>query len=488
MPNQKLLEVIHHLSDSERKRLRLFVASNYHNKKYNRGRIVQLLEMILSTPTRDNEGLNNKEQLNQVFFPEKPYEEKGKNPIDSLASDLFSLVRQFLLYEEQSAQWTKVTESLALAKFYRQNNLEQRFWQTIKSLRKQLAKQTIKDETYFELLLQTENEVASFQSIFNTYTDDSNLINANIALDNYFVISKLEKASGLLFQKHMGQVQTEEALLFNEAILTHFEDYPSIQTPLAELYYLVTKLLRSPNDTPLLENFIEKAEEYEKVIPKNKFHNIMAFYRYFVGRQYQLQVSGKQLLDKLFVLYQKHLDKGYFHHGEHPCLLPGSLKLMVNIAIKVGAIEWASQLLVRYPPNKIIGTRYPLEAHSLCEAEVLFAERKFLQAEKQIVYRNFENINYSILADILLIKVYYEIQNDLLESRASALSQKIRRTKLTQTNKQQYLNFLRVVNQLIKNQLIRPPEELTKLATLINELVPIIEREWLIQKLHQMRS
>ncbi|WP_367392164.1 hypothetical protein [Lewinella sp. LCG006] len=486
MPNQKLLEVVEHLSFSQRKELRLFVGSNYHNRKYNRGKVLQLLEFILDTPAGQEEELNDKEKLNTYFFPEKPFEENDKNPIDSLASDLFSLVREFLLQEEQSSQWTKISESLAMAKFYRLNNLEQRFWQTIKRIRKELKKQQIKDENYFKAQLQTEDEVASFQSTFNTYTDDSNLVKANIALDSYFTISKLEKASGLLFQQHMGQVQTAESLLFSEAIMDQFMAYQDIQTPLAQLYYLVIKLLQNPIGTNDLQDFLAKAEKYEKEIPPAKFRNLMAFYRYFVGRKYQLTVSGQELLNKLFVLYQKHLDKGYFHLGNQACLLPGSLKLMINIAIKVNAIDWASNLLERYPPNQIIGTRYPLEAHSLCTAEVLFAEKKFSEAEQHIVYRNYENVNYSILADILLIKIYYETENDLLESRTSALSQKVRRSKLTKDDKQRYLNFLSLVNQLLKYRLIKPKKALKKLKSQVQELVPIIEREWLQHKLQQL--
>ena len=204
----------------------------------------------------------------------------------------------------------------------------------------------------------------------------------------------------------------------------------------------------------------------------------MAYYRYFMGRKYQLEPS-KEKLQQIFELYQEHLEEGFFHLRHKKHLMPGSLKVMTNIAIKVDAIDWAKQLLKRYPPAKIAGTRYPKEAHSLCEADVFFAEGDYDKASQCLTYRNFENVNYSILADILLIKIYYTTDHVLLENRIAALSRKVRRSKLTSSTKQQYLNFLRIINLLLKNRFTKPVAELNKIKALIDELTPLIEREWL---------
>lgn len=213
-------------------------------------------------------------------------------------------------------------------------------------------------------------------------------------------------------------------------------------------------------------------------MPIWRYRNLMAYYRYFIGRKYQLAPSDEKLR-QLFELYKEHLEQGFFHLRYKKHLMPGSLKLMTNIAIKVGATDWAKQLLKKYPPAKIAGTRYPAEAHSLCEADVFFAEGDYEKASQCLTYRNFENVNYSILADILLIKIYYTTDHVLLENRIAALSRKVRRSKLTQNAKQQYLNFLRIVNLLLKNRFTKPAAELSKISTQIDELSPMVEREWL---------
>ena len=480
MPNQKLIETLRCFSEEERKRLLRFVESDYHNEKYNRPRTIQLLQYLLNKKLTDKDISLQKEKLQQLFFPQKPFVKKRKNAIDSLASDLFSLIRLFVLYEqEHSSEKRKWKEQLTMIRFYRSNNLEHRFWQAVQQFRRMLDKVPTRGEMYYKQLLDLEEEIVAFQTIFNTYTGDSNLVRAHLALDKCYTITKLEKAAVLLFQQKLGQIQTDDALLLNELLIEVFAKYPEIQTPPAKLYYLIIRLLQRSSDQELMEEFVKSVNDLKNQIPAKQYRNIMAFYRYFLGRQYQQESSGPELLQRLFSLYREHLQAGYFDVDKTGRILPASLKLMTNIAIKVGDFIWADQLLSSYGPNKITGTRFPIEAHSLCQAEVLFARELYTEALDHIMYRNFEDINYSILADVLLIKIYFVKDHNLLESRISALAQKVRRTKLTQAHKQQYLNFFKVMNLLSKYRWSKLPAELTKLQTMVKGLVPLLEREWL---------
>ncbi len=480
MPNQRLIETLRCFSEEERKRLVYFVESSYHNHKYNRPKTIQLLLHLLNKNLSDHDVLKQKEVLQALFFPEKPFVKKRKNAIDSLASDLFSLIKRFVLYEyEYNSENRKWKEQLMMIRFYRSNNLEHRFWQAVQQFRRMLKKSQTRGEKHYQYVLELEEEVVTFQTTFNTYTGDSNLIRAHLALDKCYTITKLEKAAVLIFQQKLGQIQTDDALLLNQLLIEVFSQYSEIQTPLAKLYYLIIRLLQNSSDQMIMEEFVDSVHAFKKQIPAEKYRNIMAFYRYFIGLRYQQESSGPKLLQRLFTLYRQHLQDGYFAVDRAGRILPGSLKLMTNIAIKVGDFNWAEQLLNLYGPRKITGTRFPMEAHSLCQAEVLFARELYTESLDHIIYRNFEDINYSILADILLIKIYFVKDHNLLESRISALAQKVRRTKLTQAHKQQYLNFFKVMNLLCKYRWSKLPAELSKLQEMIKGLVPLLEREWL---------
>lgn len=100
-----------------------------------------------------------------------------------------------------------------------------------------------------------------------------------------------------------------------------------------------------------------------------------------------------------------------------------------------------------------------------------------------VVYRLFENPVLSILADLLLIKIYYETEDELLHSRMKALDQKVRRSKLTPPVKNRYLNFLRKLDKIVK---YGSPKRANRLARLLEEIrtePEIVAREWLLEQL-----
>ncbi|MEZ4921338.1 MAG: hypothetical protein R2792_19745 [Saprospiraceae bacterium] len=81
---------------------------------------------------------------------------------------------------------------LSIAQFYLDENMAHRFKQTIDSSTETIRKQRIQDATYFQTLFELEQKKAHFDSAYNNYSDDANLIRANQSLDAYFTIKKLE--------------------------------------------------------------------------------------------------------------------------------------------------------------------------------------------------------------------------------------------------------------------------------------------------------
>ncbi|MEL6655943.1 MAG: hypothetical protein AAFP77_07610 [Bacteroidota bacterium] len=481
MPNQKLVEILRSLSDAQCVKLRQFIESPYHNDRFNKTKITQLGDHLLDAIGASDAELPAKSVLNNIFFPDHPYKEKEKNPIDSLASDLLSLVRRFILFEDLLLEHDKRQEQLAMARFYRKNNLENRFLATVAQFRKLQNKVDYKDEQYYHLLFTMEQEIAIFQTIYNTYADDSNLIAANQALDNYFAISKSEFATHLRFQKLLASVENDQSLLLSDYLFSVLEDYQELHNPLTILYQLIFGLLDEPENEELFAALSQAVERYEAEIAPRKFRNIMAYFRNISGRRTQLRLSGNELFEQLFPLYRAHLENGYFHVLDTQQILPGSLKVLVNLAIKARQEEWAERLLETYPPSRMTGTKYPNEAHSLCAAELHFHQGNLTEAQDKLVYRNFENINYSILADILLLKIYFVTKNELLNSRAAALSQKVRRSKITPAHKKQYLNFLKLLGQVEKLRWKNSPKSKLRVKQRLQEVTPLIERAWLLQ-------
>jgi len=155
----------------------------------------------------------------------------------------------------------------------------------------------------------------------------------------------------------------------------------------------------------------------------------------------------------------------------------------VNIALRAGKVAWAESFLKTHGPDRITGTRYPLEWHSLCEAEVLFYQNKYDEAAAHLVYRQFENAEYGILADVLLVKLYFETDDELIDSRIRALELKVRRAKLPAEDKSRYLDFLSRVDKIQKYRWQKDSPKIRKIRQEVQQNPAALEREWLLRVL-----
>ncbi len=82
-----------------------------------------------------------------------------------------------------------------------------------------------------------------------------------------------------------------------------------------------------------------------------------------------------------------------------------------------------------------------------------------------------------------MIKIYYETQDELLESRMKALDQKVRRSKLSRETKNRYYNFLKKLDKIIKYGWQKNNPKRARLIEEIKTTPEIATREWLLEKL-----
>lgn len=318
---------------------------------------------------------------------------------------------------------------------------------------------------------------AELRETFKAQQKDTGLEQVQRHLDAFYVAQKMKLGFIGVFSRHM--TGHEHSWLEEEDPMWPFmyENYHKLhRTTLSDLYYQASKVSLNLEEEQELEVFDQLLRDKEDELPEEDLRNLYAVYRALRGRQYRK--SGTQELIPLFLaMYKEHLERGVLAiKGK---LQASALKLLVNMGVKASDYDWVRQLLKDFPPKRIIHTRYPEEFHQLCQAELLFAEKKYQEAESAIVYRLFEDFNYSLSCDILLVKIYYETQDDLLESRLRAMELKVRRTQMGAFDKKAYLNFISIVRKLMKYHWVKHEQKLAKVAEEINSDKPLIQREWL---------
>ena len=215
-------------------------------------------------------------------------------------------------------------------------------------------------------------------------------------------------------------------------------------------------------------------------ISPERYRDFKSYQRFFWVQRYQ-KFGDNHSLRQTFDVYREHLAQGYFYFDG---LIPlTTFRNLIIAALKLNEFDWVKKFLEDHPPERIGSTRYPAEVHSLNVAEYHVYLKQYEEAQERLVYRPFENPTFSILADVLMIKIYFENQDELLEFRMKALDQKVRRSKLNQATKNRYYNFLKKLDKVIKYGWQKKSPKRERLIEEIRTTQEIVAREWLLEKL-----
>ena len=482
MLNRKLLEVLHRLDVTERKRLRLLLQSPYFNGAHQAESLIRLYDYIIRYDANETDPMLDKQRVFNYFFPDKLFEDGQKSSLDGWMTRLFGLVRTFLAQERlnRNPYETEYQELLSWMHFCRKYGLEERFWQVTQSLKKLQDEHISRGAEFYHKQFRLAAEITAFKTLSNSFQDDANIISTSVYLDTYYSILHLEMACALLYQHQLSQNETVFDYRQTEFVLTLAQNGGFEHLPLIEIYQLVYSLLQNPENEEAHQRFEILLEENMHQIPAETLSNLKAYQRHFWVRYYTR--SGNPFFrTKLFELYKEHFEQGYFYiEGS---ITVQALRMLTIFALKLGHFDWAKQVLDQHPPARICGTRYPLEAYNLNLAEYHFYKKEYTQAIEKLQYRLFENPHFSILVDVLLIKIYVETQDDLLDSRMKAFEQKVRRNKLSAESKARYNNFLKKLDKVIRLGWQKNSSRIDKIKQEIQSIPHIIEREWLLEKL-----
>jgi hypothetical protein len=482
MLSKKIFEVLQNLEKNQHKKLRWFLLSPYYNRGAQSEAILRLYDECIAYKLDENHPMLQKSEVFARFYPGQPFRENEKSPLDALSSDLFKLIRKFIAISMVEDENWDVREDWAMTSFYRRNGLDDRFKQSIQSFRKTIENLELRDHSYFAAQYQVENELVQFQGLNHTSEDDANLLKVNQCLDIEYLIRKLDFVCALEFQAKFTDLSPQNSKI------THFvqneittDDYPDV--PVIGLYLATLQIIRNPGEEALFDTFEGIYEKVHQQLTLERQISISTYYRFFWTRKY-LKSGTLEIVNKLFNIYKNHYEKGYFYIDGK--ITAPALRNLLNFSLKNHHSAWAKEVLDAHTPEQITGTKFPVEMHSLNYAEYYFYQKEFDRALEHLVYRNFENPTYSILADVLMIKVFYETQNELLEYRVNAMRQKVVRAAFTAEVKSRYHNFVNKMEKLIKYGWEKGNPKIARLLEETQTIPNIIEREWLLEKMQAL--
>lgn len=474
MEQTYLAALIQTLSQEERIALESFLQSAYFNSGVNRERI-RLLYGEMIAPDRDS---LNKEALFSLVYPGTPWL-SGK--LDKLMSELSGCIRQFLLVRYYLDEKKAFGQALDWAVIIRERGLHNRYAQNISKAENLLQQVKIESTDYHFNQFQLAWEKFNVESIYNRIKGDLYIPEAISSLDACFLAYRLELQNLLLLQQKLARIELPEHLTLNYPEFIHRGTWEG-----SILITVATKINEQlVAESPSVEAFkeiLELLQTHDSQIAPVPLQNFYAYLRNLcILLIQQGQASFTPLLHEI---QRDNLKRGYlFLNGK---LSPSAYLSVARTAIRVGKSDWALEFIESYK-DLLLSEEDTENYYLFNKAECLFSMGRYEEA-LEVLPQSFTDLIYLTNCKRLEIKLYYEMQSDLLNYKLDALKMFISRASkkvITDYLREMEGNFVNILLQIVQC----PPGDSKKIERIIQRIHDkkiIADREWLLEKVKQL--
>lgn len=467
MYTSDLYIVFSSLTGVEKRSFSTFLQSPYFNQKQ---KVIDLWQYLLKNHQHGATAFK-KQKVYEVLFLGETYNDKTMR---HLMSWLLKSLEQFLAYSEYKT--TPVSETLHLAKVYKDRKLGKLFQKSINRAEKQLEKMD-RGQDYFhnKYLLESEKyDLAEGQ----TRNKENNLIEMTAALDKHLLLSKLKQAS--ILRSHQFVIKAEYDFSLVELLLEYIKTSPYKNEPGINAYYNCYLALTN-NSTTAFQQLKESIQEkgfplYIEDIKTLYFSCINFCIR-------NLNTGGTQYIREVFELYQ-------FGLSDDLLIIEGVLSSftynnITSAGLKLKEFNWLENFIHEYkiklPPRQKESTfTYNL-------ARLRFRQKNYDQAMKLLHEVDERDLLLNLDAKVMLLKLYYELDEyDALSSLLASFKVMLTRKKVLGYHKTHYSNIIKFTNRLL-NLKPRDQKAHDKLENDIRTAEVLQEKEWLLEQLALVR-
>lgn len=464
----KLFHILKTLSPWELKSFAKFVASPFFNPNK---KVLHLFYIVENEyPQFEEKNISFEKLFMQLFKREKFEHQK----IRYVLTDLTLLLEKFLAYktfEEKTFYQKKFLlhklKEKSLDKYFQQhltlgyeiqNNTGQ---YDLKHYKRQLGY----DELSYEFTITKSNRAI-----------DTSLQSLSDNLDAYYLSSKLKYCCEILNRQNIVQVQYQVPFL--EHIISYLNKNNFSAVPLIQVYFLVLKTLREPEDEKHFSALKKYLQNNHNLFSAKELADIYAFNLNYCIRKVN---TGKiNYLKELFEIYKFMLEQKLLF--ENKKISHSNFKNIVAIALRLSEFIWTEKFISRYA----LFLEKDLQKNSINYnlARLHFAKQQYKAALKLLTSVEFTDVYYHLDAKSLLLKTYYETDElDSFFSLVSTFKTYLRRSKLISGYQRMiYSNFVKHTHKLYKLK-TGSKISLAKIKSEIKARPQIADVGWLREKL-----
>lgn len=467
MNNSHLLLLFQSLTAKEKRELKKFLRSPFHNKRED---VIKLFEYLLKYDPQNSANKWKKESVFAHLFPKVPFE---RQQLYYVVSFLKKLIEEYLLVADLKKSKTNV--ELKLAEIYRKRGLYQPFQESITNVEKQLVKHPFKDANYHYQSFQLYFEKAEFDSA-QSRTEVGNLQRMSDEMNIYFISQKLQQACRVLSYQSFSSIEQEEAFLQEILKFVELKNYQN-NIPCIEVYYRYYKAFTEKESGEIFQKLKSLVKKYNQQFSKQEMRNIyMMPINWGIKRFNQ---GERNYLQEVFGLYQQGLEYDVFIDNNRLSRFTYSNIASAGMGLK--AFEWVEKFIYDY--RQYLEIAYRDNAFYFNLANLYFQQQDYQKTMNLLQKVEFDDVVYNLESRRMLLKVYYSLdETEALFSLLDSFKRFIHRQKKLGYHKESFLSLIRFTNRLLKldfnNQIA-----LNRLKTDIENTPEVAEKKWLLSQL-----
>lgn len=464
-----LLEVIKASPPIKQQEMALILGSPLFNRGGNAKELAKLYQIILDAAPDFSEDLLKKEKVYfQVFSDSSIVPRK----LDKLIADLNKILRLYTLAKGYLSESNEKHQQIHWSTWLRESGLADRSKQLIVKLKTQEESEKLESLEEYHINFLIEREDHEWELMNNQAKGNLNIPNVIEQLDLFYFSYRTELLNRYLLQQKAAQLPDLNPMESERSLY-------EVKSSFLQISKLINNLLNK--DLPSIAEFqvlMGKIKEHEK---KLSFEALSEFYTYLRG-SCTLLINGGNLdfIPVLQEINKDNLERGYFFvNGE---ISPNSYLNLVQIATRAKEFEWAKNFTEDYKAL-IIGGDENKFFYRLNMAQCLFAEGNFEEALDNLPEAP-SNSHYHQMVRRLELKIYYELNSDLLLYKLDAFRKYIERTapkSIAANIRTLNLNFLNMLLQLSQSPL-KDKARSAQIIERIEEKNLLAERIWLMEK------
>lgn len=472
MRNSSLTEIFDTLSGAEKADFGLFIRSPWCND-YPHPEEQSLLVSYLADAAAPD-----KEAAYAAVFPGQPFVD---NKLEKLMSATLKSLRRWIVLRRHDSE---PEELLELARFYGTRGLDDRFERTIVQARALLEEKTIHEIPDYLLRYLVEYELSTYRTINNLKKDDANFNNTLLALDRFYLVTRLKNTALLRQQSLFLPLDMPAFGEFLPAMLEEMKRHEDLRTPLVQLYERVYSMSVGDAVTDSdLNDFLQFMKDHATRLNAETMDVAAVCACNYCTRMYNR--SRSEMLPVLFEVLLHRLDAGHLYTPERKMRVSDFL-LIVHAALRLKKTDWVKSFLDDHK-GRLYGIETPEEAWNFNYARYLFFAGRPGEA-LDYLSATYEELFYKISAKILELQILYDQDAEILISKLDAAKLFFfREKKITPDKKALYNDFVDMLKQMINPRTLGNRERVSKLIEKVKGLQNIVERDWILEKLEALR-